>query len=261
HRNSRLLTSWTESVEHQELFLSQGCFCVSEEIAQYVRSIDYPGQCRVVPNGVDTGQFKPDSQIKREIRARLSIPDSSTVIGYVGSFKQWHNLPLTVDVIKHLRDQGFDVCLLLIGSGLEKDATLDYCRLQGVLETVVSLDSIAHDDIHNYLGAMDIALMTYNTSQSFYFSPLKMFEYMAMGIPIVSTGIGQIADILGNNDAGILIDDPDISTFSQAIENLIREPELLAHYAKQSRDLAVNEYSWIHNAQRIVDLCSAVRQP
>ena len=97
--------------------------------------------------------------------------------------------------------------------------------------------------------------MTYPEIDGFYFSPLKMFEYLAMGIPVVTTDIGQIGEVIRDGETGALVFPPTVENFVAAIGNVVRRSERIAAMKCACRRLATEQFSWTDNARAVIDLC------
>ena len=245
------VTALTRQAERRYIKAADGIFTVTSTIAKEIEKYGPSCKVAVIPNGVDTDKFDPAKFDRQESRKRLGL-ENKIVLGYVGSYKKWHGLDTSVGVIEALNRKDSRYHLLLIGSGAcynEIDRLIAGRKLN---HCVTRISNIAHDKIPEHLAAFDYALMTYPLMDKFYYSPLKMFEYMSMAIPVVATGIGQIKEILTDGKNGILVGKPTVDNFVSAIDRYSDDKEVVGYNA---RNLAVNEYSWLANAEKIMSLC------
>jgi len=94
----------------------------------------------------------------------------------------------------------------------------------------------------------------------FYFSPLKIYEYMAARVPIVASAIGQIAEILTHRQTALLHPPGNIGKMVEHIERLRAHPGLRAKLARQARQLMVKRFTWDRNAARVLAMVDSLRR-
>jgi glycosyltransferase involved in cell wall biosynthesis len=146
--------------------------------------------------GADTGRFHPGAQ------GRVPFPrgDGRTIAVFAGAFRRWHGATRLVDAVKRLRQRGSRaVTAVFIGEGPELPAAR---RAAAGLEGVIFTGAIPHDDMPAALAAADIGVAPFEPAAhpplalGFYWSPLKVFEYMACGLPVVAPAIDGMRRIL-----------------------------------------------------------------
>lgn len=253
--NAGMLARFTRSSEQFAITRSDRVFVVSEAIKKFVDQFYPPHHCKVVPNGVETDEFDPACFDKSAIKQSLGLK-GKVVLGYVGSYKTWHGLDISLDLIKLLTlDQG-KYALLLIGNGETYSRIKSRIQAEGLGDCVKQIDYVPHTDVPKYTAAFDYAVMTYPDFEGFYFSPLKMYEYMSMGTPIVSTETGQIASIIRDQETGILVHPPTPEQFYQAIVKLEETQEQYRNISQNSRSEAVTHHSWLKNAEQVLGICA-----
>jgi len=239
--------------ELNSLQQSDYAFCVSDPIKDWIDTATNSNKTTVIPNGVDTDMFNVNNYNIDNIKKELGL-NGKIIIGYIGSYKKWHGIEISINTIKMLVESNPDFHLLLVGNGDE------YINIQKLIEqnsltnNVTQIEYVNHKESPRYLAIFDFALMSYPEMDNFYFSPLKMFEYLAMSIPVISTDIGQIAKILSHNETGILVTPPDCHHFAEEILKLNKDPALCLKIKRNSRKLAEEELSWLSNARRVLEL-------
>jgi glycosyltransferase involved in cell wall biosynthesis len=249
-----ILTRWGE---RKAISKANAIFTVSNAIKEKVQQYrtNKHISVRVIPNGVDLEQFKPNKERRDRIRSQLGVSEKR-VLGYVGSYKVWHGLDAALEVIEQLVEKDSKFHLLLVGHGHQYDHICRKIRMKHLEPYVSQTGQIAHQKIPEYLSAFDYALMTYPKLDDFYFSPLKMFEYMAMGIQVISTDAGQISEVITHGKNGWLVEPPSVSQFCK----IILTAEKQTHNVSESaRKLMAEQYSWRMNAERILELANAVK--
>ena len=104
--------------------------------------------------------------------------------------------------------------------------------------------------------------MERNAQIGFYFSPIKVFEYMACGCPFVTTRLGSsYDDLIESCQCGILVPPNDPSALAQAVVQLLRNPEQCERLGRQGRQVAVERYSWAKIAERTEQFITQPEQP
>jgi glycosyltransferase involved in cell wall biosynthesis len=106
------------------------------------------------------------------------------------------------------------------------------------------------------LASMDVAVAPYPRRSSFYFSPLKVYEYMAASRPVVASRIGQLANLIEDGVNGLLCPAGDPVTLAAALARLRREPELRARLGRAARATVLKHHTWETVARRILHLAS-----
>ena len=119
-----------------------------------------------------------------------------------------------------------------------------------VKERVYFIGQLPHDQVPQYLAASDLLAATYKQSNFFYFSPLKIVEYMAMGKPIIATSLGQINELLADG-GGILVEPGDSARLVKEFNRLIEDHNLLRTMGLIARTRVLTKYTWEQNAERV----------
>ena len=256
-RGGASATTLTRWGERKAIFKASAIFTVSNAIKAKVQQYQAKKNksVRVIPNGVDLEQFKPNKALRDKIRSQLGLSEKR-ILGYVGSYKSWHGLDTALDVIEQLVEKDSKFHLLLIGHGHQYENIRHKIRTKHLEAYVSQTGQITHDKIPEYVSAFDYAIMTYPKLDDFYFSPLKMFEYMAMGIQVISTDVGQIAEVITHGENGWLVDPPNISQFCKVILTAEKQTHTVGENA---RKLMSEQYSWRVNAEKILELAGTVK--
>src|SRR5687768_15107824 len=148
------------------------------------------------------------------------------------------------------------VRFLLVGSGVLQGEVEGILRESGSAHRAILTGAVGHDRIPALLDACDILASPHVPLQDgseFFGSPTKLFEYMAMGKAIVASRLGQIGDVLEDEETAILVEPGDASVLADAIRRLASSEELRDRLGKNAREAAVMKHTWKHNAQRVLD--------
>lgn len=208
----------------------------------------------VNPNGVDPELFRPDAPVHERV---MNLKRSGYIVaGFVGTFGAWHGVEVLARAVKPTVQTNPKVRFLLIGDGILRPEVERILRDDGVRDSVIMTGSVPHDEIPQYLAGCDVLLSPHvqNTDGSQFFgSPTKLFEYMAMGRPIIASGIGQIAEVIRDGTNGVLMKHRDHGDLANKILTLARDPGLGQKLGTAARSDALSQFSWQRNAQRVVD--------
>ena len=225
---------------------------VSAEVAAEVRPYAADGPLMVVPNGVDVDLFR-DRLDRTRARAELGLPDSARLACFTGSLRPWHGLDTAIEAIATLPN---DVHLVVAGDGpvrVELNRRADDLGLDG---RVHWLGQVAHREIPVVLAACEVALAPYPALQEFAFSPLKLYEYLAAGIPVVASAIGQIPQALDGGRWGTLTAPGDSGALAAGIAGVLRDPVAAQARAELAREYAMVEHGWTNRAQQVLTAVS-----
>ena len=202
----------------------------------------------VIPNGVDAALFQPEG-----ISERNGFGDR-IVVGFLGSLKPWHGLDILAEAFEHLAaDPRYH--LFILGSGPEARKVAKLAERHP--DRVTWKNGIPHEDVPRHLRAMDIAVAPYPALEPFYFSPLKLLEYMAAGRAIVASHVGQIPELVTHGETGLLVRPGDASDLALAIERLASDTSLRERLGAQARQDVLRSHRWTDRAQRITELIGA----
>jgi glycosyltransferase involved in cell wall biosynthesis len=193
----------------------------------------------------ETLQFYPDVFLHHpEKLARIAINRSlnsaasvGTVVIYVGSLQPWHGVDMLIRAFALLSSGCSNAKLLIVGDGVERSRLEQLTEKLNLKTRKRFVGEVAHSRVKEFLVLADVAVAPYpQLPMVFYFSPLKVFEYMAAGKAIVASRVGQIADILTGGYDGILTGPGDMEALAAAIDRLILDIDLrhkLGNYARE----------------------------
>jgi glycosyltransferase involved in cell wall biosynthesis len=192
--------------------------------------------------GADTDRFRPGI----EGPVPFDRP-ADTVAVFSGAFRNWHGTIHIITALRELRARGRnDVGAVLIGDGPELTRVREAAR---GLDGIVFTGALPHDRIPACLAACDFGVAPFDPethpalSLGFYWSPLKIFEYMAAGLPVVAPAIDRIAILVGHNREGLLYDTAIRTGLPHAFEALT-DVNLRRRLGRAARERAVRDYSW-----------------
>jgi len=240
------LASWSEKYvwKNADLLLP-----VTEVLAKRVISKGgESNKIEVIHNGINIERF--DNVIeKTEAKNRLGLGDV-TVLGFTGFVRDWHGLDRVVELIANEDD----CALLVVGDGPAKKSLLEQAKNLGVSERVIVTGVIGRNDVADYISAFDIALQPDVVD---YASPLKLFEYLALGKPVVAPDKSNIREILSHQETGYLFESNKQQAFVMAVKHLLDDNALRDKLGVAAKNLILEKkYLWMENARRIIQRVS-----
>jgi len=176
------------------------------------------------------------------------------VIGFVGSFSSFHGIEVLKQVVAGLCPREPRARFLFVGEGTRSGDLREFCRRSGHESRVRFTGHVAREHVPALMAATDILVAPYAREAFFYFSPIKLFEYMSCGKAVVATRIGQIADVVEDGQTGLLYDPDDTDGLIDRLAALIRDPELRTAMGRRARAAVESDYSWTANATKVAAL-------
>jgi len=201
---------------------------------------------RVMPNAADPTRYLP-SPVRRS-------SEDDFVIGFLGTLKPWHGLEDLVRAFYHLQRRFAGYRLLVAGEGPSRQTLEKFLRQHGLLQAATFTGQLTHTDVPKWLARMHAGTAPYPPLRGFYFSPLKLYEYMAAGIPVVASDIGQLGSLLRHGRTALLHRPGRVREIVTAIDSLRLSPALAAKLGANGRNLVTRRFTWERNAAQVLDL-------
>ncbi len=234
-------------------FAAASVLCaVSTGVARYLEGFEHAlGRIHVVPNGIDPLRFPT------EIHPALPAPDLFTV-GFLGTLKPWHGLGVLIEAFAAFAAQHPRKRLLIVGDGPERASIIENAARHGVSDALVMAGSVSPEDVPRYLASMDVSTAPYPATGDFYFSPLKIYESMAAGVPVVASRIGQIGELIVHGLNGLLVPPGDAAALAHELTRLARDPDERQALATAARAAVFAHHTWDLVARRLLALAGFV---
>lgn len=194
----------------------------------------------VLPSCSDTELFTPLS--REECCTGLGFDPSLLYVGFAGSFYSYQGIDTLIDSAPKILKQFANTRFLLIGDGPMMSTWQDKASQKGLQDAFIFSGRVPYKQVPKYIGAMDICVAPHkrDTNQS---SPVKLFDYMACGKPIVASNIDVVREIIDQNECAILIPPDNCTELAQAIISLLVDQTKREKMGIAARNLVVSKYN------------------
>lgn len=231
---------------------SDSLIVVSKHLKKYCTKLGIPeDKISVLPNGVDIKNFKSTKSKRTYLRRKLKIQEKN-VLGFVGSLRPWHDLQLLLKAFDIVHKNNPDVHLLIVGDGPGKEKLIKKCKNIGISKNITWTGYIPHHQIPQYISVMDVCIAPYKPNSDFYFSPIKVFEYMALSKPVIAADIGQLSELISVHKTGMLYETGDLSQLTDSIQLLIDNLRLREIIGGNAYRWVKKNRTWDLNAKMII---------
>lgn len=232
---------------------------VTGVLADMVLAAGVPkGRVAVIPNGIDPERFGNSSLPTDTAKAKLGLGDR-LVLGFTGFVREWHGLDRVVDLVADRAYKNSGLHLLVVGDGPARGSLQARARERGIVDRITITGVVDRDRVPDYIAAFDVALQPLVIP---YASPLKLFEYLAMGCAIVAPDTPNIREVLTDGENAVLFDPKLPGGMPRAIDKICSDGELRRRVAAGARNtIGLRKLTWDNNARRVVGLFDQLLRP
>jgi glycosyltransferase involved in cell wall biosynthesis len=209
------------------------------------------------PNGVDAEFFNPKVE-DSELRRTLGLA-GCRVIGFIGTFGPWHGTEELVRAFSRLLERFPEkkekLHLLMVGDGVMRNAAEKMASELNIHQYCTFTGQVPQVDGPRYLACCDILVAPQVPNPDgtpFFGSPTKLFEYMAMGRPIVASRLGQMEEVLDHGQTAWLVEPGDPEALADGIANLLADEGLCSHLGETARGEVLAKHTWQVHVNRIL---------
>jgi glycosyltransferase involved in cell wall biosynthesis len=209
----------------------------------------------VLPCAADVDAFGPNHNAER-VRRGLGLT-TEPVVMWVGGYYPWHDLDLLLDSFLQVLQRQPNAKLVLVGDGPIRQSIAQTVQKNGLQKSVIMTGAIPHADVPDMLSIADIAVVPaapVSASDGGTGTPLKLFEYMAAGKPIVATDLNQAAEVIRDGYNGLLVQAGDVNQFAESILKLLVDPVERMRLGQNARQQAVELYSWEEYTRKLEEI-------
>ena len=230
-----------------------GVVTVTRRLAEEYAALGVPpARIHTAHDAVRRARFA-NAPSKGEARRALGLPKDAFIVGYVGRFHTM-NMPKGLDTLVEAAALSDDVTVCLIGGPAE---AVEALRARDLLSEsrLRYLGQVPLADVPRCLAALDVCAMPLPLTPHFahYASPLKLFEYMASGRPIVASDLPSTREVVAHEESALLVPPGDPAALAAALRRLRDDPGLGERLAARARALVEARHTWEMRANGIID--------
>jgi glycosyltransferase involved in cell wall biosynthesis len=212
---------------------------VSEEVKRAVLNLGVDESrilitpCTVSPTNFDHAQGA-------DVRRSLGVTDNF-VIGWVGSFRKFHSLDLLVDAFIDIASTMPAAKLLLVGDGPERIRLQEKTNALGLGDRIIFPGNIPNTEIASYISAFDLAVLPSQSNEEFHYSPLKLREFFAAGVPVIASAVGDVKQVIKESEGGWLVSPGSKEAIAEMILKVEADRPSMKSAAAKARNYASTE--------------------
>ena len=248
---SRLLKPLAKRLDRYIFTRATGLVAVSSYLKQHL-IFEYgvaPERIVVLPNAADPEVFD---------MAKVNPPATlanfqGKIIGFVGGFYPWHGIDLLLQAFQLMAKRVPEARLLLIGDGPMLPAIRAQSVAMGLDERVILAGRVAHTDLPGYISLFHVGVMPDSNE---YGSPMKIFEYMALGKPVVVPDYGPLLDAVVDGQEGRIFPAKNVQQMAECLTMLLTDNAAHARMSAEARKKILSKHNWLSNAEAILGMVS-----
>ncbi len=245
-----------EAVEKRWLKQSRAVITPTHAGAGVLAAYGLDVPIHAISNGVDPAQFPAlTSEAKQQRRRELGLPAVGLVVGYQGSFRNFHGIDLLCELVRATAGQN-GIHWLLVGDGPERHKLLEAAAGNRAVTLVGRQPS---ERMGDFVSVMDVGISTHVfVPGPFYFCPLKILEYAAAGCAVIASAQGDVPRLLDNGRVGILLDGPEPERWIQALRVLATDPAKVRRLGELASKWVEHNFTWRHTAEGVAGVLESV---
>ncbi len=211
----------------------------------------------VVSNGANTSLFRPLEQ--GNCRRELGLDPEISYVCFVGNLAPWQGIEYLVKAAPSILSRFPQCRFLIVGDGVMKNELLKLSRELGVDDKFIFTGVVAYDRVPIYINASDVCAAPFILARNakIGLSPLKLYEYMACGKPVVASDISGVSDALEASKGGISVLPENPGALAEAILKLLENSELRNQLGSKGLSYVTENYSWYSVAKQVDRVCKS----
>lgn len=254
------LTWLVKQIQYINSRYSTALVCVTEGLKQMlIKRYAVPSErIHVIPNGTNIQLFRAMDQ--RTCQQELHLDSRRYFVGFIGTFFPHQGLDTLITCAPNVIESVPNVLFLLVGDGRIRSRLEAHIDEKGVSTYFLLTGSVAPEKVVRYINAMDICVAPFTKARNeeIGLSPLKVYDYLACGKPVIASDIKGVGDLILHNNLGIAVPPDNPVELANAIKTLLLDDNLRASYSENGRKLVVEKYNWELTVKRILSICSNV---
>lgn len=214
----------------------------------------------VVGNGVNTELFRP--RPAPEARAHLGLEAPGPILGFVGNLHRWQGTEFLLEAAPTILTAVSDAEVHIVGDGVMRETLEEIASRLGVRDRVRFHGGVPYSAAPDFIAACDVLvapLIPKPTGDSGY-SPLKLYEYLACGRPVVASRLDGL-EVVEREDLGRLVPAADADALARAVIEVLSDDRARADMGDRARRVALERFGWNKAAEETIEIVRAVARP
>lgn len=237
-----------QAYETRVLRQADAVICISETLRNeaVLRGVS-PSKITIVPNAIETSIFERENVSKELPNAikRLKTGSKPTVIGYIGSLREMEGVDLTADAVAMLHEKGHNVRLFVLTGLNGQDELARRCENLGISEITLIMGPVPHSEVSGFYELIDLFVVSRPDSRvSRLVTPLKPFEAMAMGKPVIASRLPALEEIIQHEKTGLLFNPGSKEDLMKTLERCIESTEFSKVLGSNAKEWVVEHRTW-----------------
>jgi glycosyltransferase involved in cell wall biosynthesis len=213
----------------------------------------------VITNGANTELFRPmDTTMSREI---LKLNQNNSYVCFAGTFQTWHGLEYFIRSAPLILQECPEARFLMVGDGIMKRKLVHLAGQVGVSDKMIFVGMVPYQEVPTYINASDVCvipLVSNPRNEKLGASPLKLYEYMACGKPVVTGDVEGASQDVITADSGLVVASGNVAEMVDAIGTLLKNEQLRKEMGERGRKFTVENRSWMKVAEKVAEVCQSV---
>lgn len=207
-----------------------------------------------IENGMNPDDFYPIERTTALLK--LNLDTSKKYVCFVGGLAPWHGVEYLIQSANGIITEFPEILFLIIGDGPMKTKIIHQIEFFNLSKKFILTGNIEHSLIPYYINASELCVAPFTEDRNLRIglSPLKIFEYLSCGKPVVASNIPGVSEIILKSGGGILVKPNNPLELQKAIIELLKDEEMRTRMGQIGRKYTTSNYSWSNTAERIYNV-------
>lgn len=241
-------------LKYIELFFAKKADAIIAVTAEIKNYLDNQGvnedKIWVIENGANTDLFRPgeNNAVLNDLKNKLSINNDENVVLFVGSLFPWQGVEFLIYAAPLIIEEIPKIKILIVGDGMVKQNLVSLCRALNVENNFIFTGTVQYEDVPKYVNISNITVTPFIKDRVC--SPVKLFEFLSCGKPVVSSDIYSARKILNDSKGGILVTPENPVELAKQIIMLLKDKELQEQMGTAGLQYIIQNHSWEITARK-----------
>lgn len=214
----------------------------------------------LIENGANIKLFKPiEKEVIVQFQQKIGINTIEKVVIFVGSFYPWQGVEFLIQAAPFVLERYQNTCFLILGDGIMKNDWIQLTQKLKVSDRFIFTGNVPYNEVPLYINSSDICVAPFikKRNDKIGLSPLKMYEYMACGKPVIASRISGVSELLNKSNSGILVTPEKPEEIAYALIELFENTELRKQMGINAHKYIDKNHSWESVVKKVADLCES----